>query len=486
MFGFHTPAKKEKQEAIHRKSLDDGAGSSGSGDTTSVRKSIGEWEAGKAEPRAIQSSPISPPRSIKPLDRVAEAKTCVTKAKLNLSRSGNLKREIKTEVYSAVDRLYQLVKEAESIKKSSNQTKKQEEVEEPKEGAENISRLEGKIEKHTELLYEYSKKIEEIKNIIEKKQCSAGDAVNRAFGQVKEIQQITEDTRVRVSSIDERQQKIEALCERMERKTYASVTAATARVQIPEQTALHSVVVTATDEEETGEEVLSRIRTAMNAKEGGVQVEKIRKAKDRKVIVGCRTETERDKVKERLTKAIGLNVEDVKNKDPMVMLKNVLQLNTDDDVLKALRNQNKTLFQGVNQVDDRVSIAFKRRTRNPHTSHIVLRVSPILWQRMTQAEAAHIDLQRVRIEDQSPLVQCSLCLGYGHGRRFCKETLEKCSHCGGPHLKAKCADWIAGEPPLCCNCAHAKLDNTGHNAFSDECPIRKKWDALARATVAYC
>ncbi|GBP83806.1 hypothetical protein EVAR_56989_1 [Eumeta japonica] len=40
-------------------------------------------------------------------------------------------------------------------------------------------------------------------------------------------------------------------------------------------------------------------------------------------------------------------------------------------------------------------------------------------------------LQRRPVWDQSPLAQCSHCLGYGHSRRFCKEASEKCAHCVG-------------------------------------------------------
>lgn len=67
--------------------------------------------------------------------------------------------------------------------------------------------------------------------------------------------------------------------------------------------------------------------------------------------------------------------------------------------------------------------------------HIVTKVSPRFWGRMTEASAAYIDMQRVRVEDQSSLVQCSGCLGYGHSKRLCeeKEKGKMCGHCGGTH-----------------------------------------------------
>lgn len=75
-------------------------------------------------------------------------------------------------------------------------------------------------------------------------------------------------------------------------------------------------------------------------------------------------------------------MEDVKNKDPLVILKDVLTYNTDEDIHKALKNQNSDLFEGLKQEENRVEVLFKKKIRNPHTHHVVLRVSPKLWNRL--------------------------------------------------------------------------------------------------------
>lgn len=253
------------------------------------------------------------------------------------------------------------------------------------------------------------------------------------------------------------------------------------------QKTLHSMVITSKDETETGDEVMEKVRRAADAKEGWVRVERIRKAKDRKIIMGFHTIEERDKMKKRFTETTpNLNFEEVKNKDPMLLLKDVLNINTDEDITKALRNQNRGLFDNLKEEESRVTIKYKRKARNPHTSHVVVVVSPVVWRRAMDVGYAHIDLQRVRVEDQTPLVQCTRCLGYGHSKRFCPDPADLCSHCGGPHLRVDCAEMVAGIPPSCRNCCKAKMENTAHNAFSRECPTRKKWDALARSTVSYC
>lgn len=383
-------------------------------------------------------------------NRVAEAKQCLLKAKINLGNSKNMSSVIKHEVTTSIERLYELVKEAEDDKSKGNlqedEGEKIVELEETpgkltQEGGD-LSRI---IAEHSSLLLENSKRMETLQEALE-------------------------------------QQKIA-----LEKTTYASVASTQPRRQTNEYSALHSVVVSSLDEEETGEEVLSKIREVVNARQGGIRVDRVRKAKDRKIIVGCRTEEDRDRVKERLKRAEKhLHVEEIKNKDPLLILKDVLQYNTDEDIIQALRSQNRNVFGNLDEQDDRIEVRYRRKTRNPYTCHIVIKVSPKIWNRVLDTGELHIDLQRIKVADQSPLVQCSLCLAYGHGRRYCKETVAKCSHCGGPHMKAECADWLANAQPSCCNCRSAKLDSTAHSAFSQECPIRRRWDALARASIAYC
>ncbi|KAL4706444.1 hypothetical protein ACJJTC_004985 [Scirpophaga incertulas] len=69
--------------------------------------------------------------------------------------------------------------------------------------------------------------------------------------------------------------------------------------------------------------------------------------------------------------------------------------------------------------------------------------------------------------------------------RYCTETTVKCGHCGGPHRQDECEEKQKGIIPVCVNCKNEKHGDTGHNAFSAICPIRRKWDSIARARVAY-
>lgn len=458
--------------------------------TSKVRWSAGEWESGRPvspqvlSPKASTSSAPALTHRTKPkqtlpqegraatqkmqlgtagtspkryASRLDEAKAWNNKAKIGLANSRNLKTDIKQDVTQAIERLYQIVKEAEAeLTKERKGKGKYEQAKETNVAEENQGKgeketgredyLAKKIEENTRLLLENGQKIKDLKDAVEKQK------------------------------------------ESFEKATYASVAAAsTSGKTDPEQAALHSVVVSSTKEEETGEEVLEKVRRAVDAKEGWIQIERVRKAKDRKVIMGCKTEQERRKIKERL-EAAGqhLVVEEVTNKDPLIILRDVLSIHSDEEVIRALKNQNKGIFTDLQGKEDKITVKYRRKARNPHNAHIVLCVSPKIWRRATEAKKLRIDLQQVKAEDQSPLVQCTRCLGFGHGKRFCKEPADLCSHCGGLHLRAECPDRLAGEAPACKNCIRAKMDTSEHNAFSMDCPIKRRWDSLARASVAYC
>jgi hypothetical protein len=423
-----------------------GPSSGRSNSNNSVRRSIGEWEKA-AEP--------------KPRSKTQEAKNCLLSAKKFLEQSRNLRTDIKDGVNAALARLFQLVKEAEEI--GTNREKGTQINTEKVTDGKTVEKL---IEKMTKERKEWMKEIKDVLKEQSERERKMNEWQNEHMRRMKEMKE-----------------EMEAQRGAMHKMTYAGVVASKPK----ERETLHSVIVTAQNATETGEEVLSRIRQVIKAKEGGMEVEQVRKTKDRKVIVSCRTKDARRGVKEAMQReGSGLVVEEVQNRSPLLVLKDVLKMTPKEDICQVLRSQNRALFDGLDEESTRMDIKYERRARNPHARHVVMAVTPGLWSRALEMGAVRLDLQRVRVEDQSPLVQCSTCLGYGHGKKYCKETQERCSHCGGPHLRAECEVMLAGLPPSCTNCCAAKMREIEHNAFDAVCPIRKRWDAIARSRVAYC
>lgn len=377
-------------------------------------------------------------------------------AKMHLEQSGNLKTAIKEAVIENLGKLYEII-----LKVNEDRLLQRARVHQL------VARIEGGFNKEL---------VEEI----------------------KEQREIARETREDIRKMREDMGKLELELKKKEEKeegqreseTYAEKAAKNCnpvQTRGPAVQPIHSIVVSSEDTKDSSEDVITKIRTAVQARTTGIRVDRVRKARDQKVVIGCTSKGELEKVKEKLkSEQPRLKIEPKQNKDPLVIIKNVLNYNTDEDILTALRVQNAHITGHIKNEEYRASIRYKRRARNQMESHVVLQVSPSVWQALTEAGKLHIDLQRVVVQDQSPLIQCSRCLGYGHGRKLCTETADLCSHCGGPHLRAQCPIRLTGGSPTCHNCALAKLDKSEHNSFDEACPVRQKWDRLARAAVAYC
>ncbi|CAG9783810.1 unnamed protein product [Diatraea saccharalis] len=248
----------------------------------------------------------------------------------------------------------------------------------------------------------------------------------------------------------------------------------------------HSIIVNSTDENKTGEEVFSEIRKTAEGKEEWCEVVKVKKAKDRKVIISCTKEEEVKKLKQTLEVNNKLQIEKARNKNPLIIVRNVKGENKTEQAIEAIRRKIEKIGKRGLEQKEEIEKAYEKKTKNPHVANVVLRVDPLTWQQLTEAGSVQLRWGYSIVEDQSPLIQCSRCLGYGHSKRFCKEQLDRCCHCGEDHLYAACKN--KDIPPKCRNCMK-DANNKGelnHNAFSNICPIRLRMDKLARTKTSYC
>ena len=443
-------------------------------------------------------------------DNKSHAQAVLQKGIIHLRNSGNISKVCRKGIYGTLRTLMRLVTDTETGRERETRVAKKKDREiytidgetkgnhqdgdEKKVGnsdekdkdrntdADSDGKIVEMIKEHTKLLQENKKEMAKLTALLEgEREREKGNEEERR----KENEKCMDLLKGNGLEIVKLKDEVGRLHE--ERRTYASVAAEPPSMRPVGAATIHSVIVTSQEETDTGEEVMERIRTAVNAREEGTKIECIRKAKDRKVIIGFGTREEMGKVKERLEKSgKKLNVAEIPNKDPLVVLKDVAKSNKDEDIIRGLRNQNKHLLKSLSKDDDRMEVRFRRRARNSLMDHVVLKVSPMIWGRLIKAGAVHIDVQKVRVLDQSPLVQCSRCLGYGHSRRFCRDTADLCCYCGGTHMSIDCRERREGCPPKCINCTRAKFGPVNHSAFSEECPVRRRWDDLARGAVQYC
>ncbi|GBO98996.1 hypothetical protein EVAR_70681_1 [Eumeta japonica] len=203
----------------------------------------------------------------------------------------------------------------------------------------------------------------------------------------------------------------------------------------------------------------------MQGKWGGV--DRVRKARNQKVVLTCASDDAIKRIETRIkTKSKDLQVSKPEPSLPLVIIRDVLKVNSDEQIIESLKRQNGHTTEGLDWGKVEARVRYRRRARNPLECHPVLEVSPALYTRLIKAGFVYVGLQRRPVWDQSPLVQCSRCLGFGHSKKYCRELNDKCAHCGGDHTGPLCPGRKAAQPPKCINCTRAGCEDVALSAFS--------------------
>lgn len=188
-------------------------------------------------------------------------------------------------------------------------------------------------------------------------------------------------------------------------KTYAeaAATSITHQRNITPPRPHHSLIIASHDTLDTSDKILDKLRTTLDARHSGIQIQSVRKIREQRVILSCSTQEEAEIIAEKLTHNKQFKLEKAKNKDPLIILKNLFTHNTDKDIIESITEQNHDLIEDIPEEQLKtITVKYKRKTRNPNQNHVVLQVSPEIWQRLTNAGYIYIDLQRIRVEDQTP------------------------------------------------------------------------------------
>lgn len=404
------------------------------------------------------TSKAGPPEDIEKLKEIAQQLLMV--AMQHLEMSGNIKTVIKETVQISLKGLYDIV---DRLNDSRLAVK---------------NNLEIVLARRASTSTENPKLLEDINSNL-----------GKLIEEVKTQKEITEKTQHDITNLKEEIKHKQATQQEVQKteesalKTTPTKTYVEALVEQKPKTT-HCLIIGTEDAIDTSEDVITKIKNTINARDSGLQIAKLRKVKDQRVLIGCEKKEDIEQIKDTLEKH-NFKVETKENKDPLVILRNVTTSITDREILTAIGKQNPELMDPIPMEQYRMKVRHRRKAKNPEENHVVLQVSPQVWQAMVSAGKLYVEFQRVAVFDLSPLVQCSRCLAFGHGKKWCTESVDLCSHCAGPHLRTECPSLQAGEEPTCKNCQQAKCPRTDHNAFDTHCPVRKKWDALARSSVAY-
>ncbi|GBP83807.1 hypothetical protein EVAR_56990_1 [Eumeta japonica] len=140
--------------------------------------------------------------------------------------------------------------------------------------------------------------------------------------------------------------------------------------------ASHTLIISSRCENHTAEQVVARLRGVVDARGMGVAVDRLRKAGNQKVVMSCSSAEDALKIEERLKiRGADLKVSKGEKKLPTVVIRDVLKINTDEDIVESLRTQNKHIADGLDWSRERAKVCYRRRARNDLECHPVLEVT---------------------------------------------------------------------------------------------------------------
>lgn len=246
----------------------------------------------------------------------------------------------------------------------------------------------------------------------------------------------------------------------------------------------HSLIVESVDPRHTSDDVIKTIKSRVDVVELGVGINSIRKLRNQKVSIGCASEHDRAALSEAIRgTSEGFTVLTPTPKNPHIRLLGVINDLDNKSIETAIVKQNSNLLDGLQTNNRQIKVIRRTKGRTAATTNVVLEVDTSLWQRLN-GQRIKLGFQVVAALDQSPVVQCYNCLGFGHLARDCQSQVA-CGYCSEGHDTRDCPN--RSSVPKCVNCAKSrKLQSPLHPAYSSECPEWSKWDRISRAAVRYC
>ncbi|CAK1579810.1 unnamed protein product [Parnassius mnemosyne] len=246
-----------------------------------------------------------------------------------------------------------------------------------------------------------------------------------------------------------------------------------------------ALLIESSDPRHTSEDVVSTIKDNIDVVQLGVGVNNVRRVRNQKVVITCNTEEDRSKLQSAIkNSAKKLTVSKSSTKNPLIKLLGISNDLNNKKLEEALVKQNVKLFKDIEKDDIKIKVLRRIKGRTAAVSNIVIEVSPWVWKALKD-QKVHVGYQIVPAIDQSPIVQCYRCMGFGHRANECAADKSTCGYCAGEHDSRQCPR--NNGAPSCANCIKNKVKGDhSHAAYSAECLVWQKWDRIARSLVAYC
>ncbi|CAK1594229.1 unnamed protein product [Parnassius mnemosyne] len=181
-----------------------------------------------------------------------------------------------------------------------------------------------------------------------------------------------------------------------------------------------ALVVESSDPRHTSEDVVNTIKNNIDVVQLGVGVNNIRRIRNQKVLLSCDNDEDREKLQNAIRNSDKkLTVSKSTAKNPLLKLIGVANDLNNTKLEEALVNQNIKLLKHIEMENIKTKVLRRIKGRTAAINNIILEVSPEVWKALKD-QRVHVGYQIVPALDQSPVVQCYRCMGFGHRARECR------------------------------------------------------------------
>lgn len=257
----------------------------------------------------------------------------------NINLSRNFKAELKEAIIRQLEELKGVVDRVKKLEESgaTNSHTIRKEDYTGQLGKELQDLFKGEREQLNRMLKEHTNAIKENTQVINAYKCAlettpvasqcggdcAGDkTVIREIGLIKEITQNTHKMVTKVANT---------------LPTYAEVTLGAKITESTIPKPAHSIIVATTTS--TYDDTRQQIKNTLKAKETGLQIDGIRGIRNGRIVLTCATKAELEKATERLKQNTGLKIEEARQSNPLIILRNIMSYNTEDDIITAIKTK---------------------------------------------------------------------------------------------------------------------------------------------------
>lgn len=221
----------------------------------------------------------------------------------------------------------------------------------------------------------------------------------------------------------------------------------------------------------TAEDTKAELKKAIDPAKIWVQVSKVRKIGNARVVVQTTSTGAASRLKEAMPAT--LRVSEPKRRQPLVCLNRIDGDPSFEDVLVALRDQNyrDDPVWTLEKIRKEASGAFKKHRARGTATAVIFACSAAFRESLLNKGRVFIGWQVVEVTDYVETTCCKKCQQYGHPERYCRATEVTCGRCGANgHKSEDCK----AETTCCATCKRfAKPGAESHKTASRECPARR-------------